>query len=639
MYNDSEIVKKRKQLLRFTSLIAVFFVVLIIFVVNTNNTPKREKELPLECTLTTESKSVKGVYKDPVEVSMIVNNGKKIVNKNVGINLNAKNNKDTYTIRNNGETLLLGYVEDETGQTATCYERYNLDLSIPSCVLEVKNGTLGEDEWYTSDIEIGFKSKETNNDNSTISSYSIVRSIKDIDTNKEISRAIGNNDKLIINENGNFEVIGTVVDNNGRKGMCTLTVSIDKEKPVCSLKIIRGDKNSRGEYKPNIVVGFDNAYDAISDVKEKGIGLNINYTDQTFSITDNSSKMVYGFIRDNAGNTSSCEINVDVEEDSSVKYADPVCSLRVIGKESCEKCDSYLPGAKVTFKNNETYSANGTSITSYGLSVNGEQIETDRYIFSTRSLEEGSYTVKGYVQDSRGARNICEIKLKVSDGFSRLSDIAKVGDYIYYDAGNWDKNTDLPEYGCYNKTCFGGVNVESKNMSVSTCESSGSLNNGWKVLSVGEDNVKIVHAGIPECFYYDNTNNDTLNNRANIYLNKTFGTSAKILSIDDYYELKNSKDFDKIFSINSDYYLSNDNKVIYSVKNNIWVPTVTYNKAIGYRPVIELKSDVFVSNTEEINGNTYHNITLLSNKDDYEITRNIFNNVDIKDVVTDFFKE
>ena len=71
----------------------------------------------------------------------------------------------------------------------------------------------------------------------------------------------------------------------------------------------------------------------------------------------------------------------------------------------------------------------------------------------------------------------------------------------------------------------------------------------------------------------------------------------------------------------------------------IWIPTVTYNKALGYRPVIELKSDVFVSNTEVINNNIYHSITLLSNKSDYEITRNILNNIDIKDVVVDYFKE
>lgn len=83
-------------------------------------------------------------------------------------------------------------------------------------------------------------------------------------------------------------------------------------------------------------------------------------------------------------------------------------------------------------------------------------------------------------------------------GNNYLANVVKVGDFVNYDAGVWDKTVVMPTSGF----SFGGYTAgTSRNNSVS-CAGETSLYNGWRVIEVKDDTVKLIHAGSSECYYH-----------------------------------------------------------------------------------------------------------------------------------------
>lgn len=83
-------------------------------------------------------------------------------------------------------------------------------------------------------------------------------------------------------------------------------------------------------------------------------------------------------------------------------------------------------------------------------------------------------------------------------GNNYLANVVQVGDFVNYDAGVWDKTVAKPTSGF----SFGGYTAgTSRNNSVN-CDGERNLYNGWRVLEVNEDVVKLIHAGSSECYYH-----------------------------------------------------------------------------------------------------------------------------------------
>jgi len=99
-----------------------------------------------------------------------------------------------------------------------------IDNELPTCELEVVSGTLGKNDWYTSDIEVGFKYVKDfykyceNNECNIIEPGSGIKSstIKD---------------SLITEDTKSITVIGTVIDNVGLKNTCKIVLKRDANKP------------------------------------------------------------------------------------------------------------------------------------------------------------------------------------------------------------------------------------------------------------------------------------------------------------------------------------------------------------------------------------------------------------------------
>lgn len=225
-----------------------------------------------------------------------------------GMNTSSKavfNSKDRYTVNKNGKTTVYGYVKDAAGRTKTCsitVERNATDKgSVPSCNLQVTSGVVGNNNWYTSNVVIGFKNKSTTN-GATITAFGI-----------GTSATYGNNSSYTIDKDGNYVVNGYVKDSNGNKATCSVTVKRDATKPVCNLTVTSGTKNSSGNYTSNVVIGFSEKYDVTSGMNAFGMTANntLSYNGSTkLTVTDNGTHTIKGYVKDNAGNTNTCSITI-----------------------------------------------------------------------------------------------------------------------------------------------------------------------------------------------------------------------------------------------------------------------------------------------------------------------------------------
>lgn len=161
-----------------------------------------------------------GVFVSNVLVGLKYNDSTSKVNSYGITNLNTAtyNFKDKYTVTNNGKTTVYGYVKDNAGNKAVCNLVINKKkpntsiISEPSCVLEVKSG-LKENNYYLSNVTIGFKNKTTTN-NATIVGYGL-----------GTSETYRNNNTYVVNTNGTKTIYGYVKDSNGYKAVCIITVT------------------------------------------------------------------------------------------------------------------------------------------------------------------------------------------------------------------------------------------------------------------------------------------------------------------------------------------------------------------------------------------------------------------------------
>lgn len=137
-------------------------------------------------------------------------NGATITNYGMGTSENY-NGGNTFTVKKDGKYVVYGYVKDSNGNTAMCSIEVKKDATAPSCSLEVKSGTLNSGGYYTSDVVVGFKSK--NDAMSGVNSYGLGTT-----TNYN-----GGN-SYTVTQTGKYTVNGYIKDNAGNVNKCNITV-------------------------------------------------------------------------------------------------------------------------------------------------------------------------------------------------------------------------------------------------------------------------------------------------------------------------------------------------------------------------------------------------------------------------------
>ncbi len=212
---------------------------------------------------------------------------------------------------------------------------------------------------------------------------------------------------------------------------------------------------------------------------------------------------------------------------------------------------------------------------------------------------QGLGTVKITAKSVNGKS--ASVDIKVND---YLVNVVEKGDYVAYDAGEWDEATEKPK----TQGDFGGnaANVNKGN-SVSWCykDSYTTSLKGWRVLETNTSTktVTLVHAGQPECYYHGENKSESktkLDERAaNEYMND-YAESAHAMTYEEAYAITDStSSTSETLRKTGDYYWlatanSDSNYSLWNVGSDGYID-YNYNRSLGFRPVIELKANMLTS--------------------------------------------
>ncbi len=265
----------------------------------------------------------------------------------------------------------------------------------PSCTLVVSSGKAGENGWYIGDVTVKFKSKTTTSGNK-ITNYGI-----------GLTSNYDGKDTYIVKNDGTTKVYGYVKDSKGKTAVCSIEIKKDTVKPSCTLEGLSGSKNSSGTYITDAVVGFKSKTDATSGVKSYGVtnSATVNYNGKdSYTVNTNGTTKVYGYVKDAAGHTNTCNVSINRSVSSS-KTSVPSCSLEI---KSGTKGNSswYTSNVVVGFKSMST--TQGAQIKSYGIGTSKNYDNNKTYTIN----KDGNYTINGYVKDSNGNTATCSIVVK-----------------------------------------------------------------------------------------------------------------------------------------------------------------------------------------------------------------------------------
>lgn len=315
-------------------------------------TIKKDEKTP-ECNLTilNGTKNAKGNYVGTVQVGFASKTDATSKIASYGLDTSSKanyNGKTKYALSKVGTTKVYGYVKDSAGHTKTCSISVTIDeaekqISQPSCSLKVVSGTLGNNNWYTSNVVVGFASSSSTN-GATIVNYGIGTTEK-YDGSKNYT----------IDKDGTHVIKGYVKDSNGYTSTCSVTIKRDATKPSCSLSVSDGIKGADNTYTTNIVIGFKSKTDATSDINSYGIGVATTYAKNTsYTVTAAGTHTINGYVKDNAGNTNVCSLTVTKKNQTyEYQYSKPI--PETYSSWTPWETKEYTCSAPPTFKNTNTY--------------------------------------------------------------------------------------------------------------------------------------------------------------------------------------------------------------------------------------------------------------------------------------------
>lgn len=593
MYDNEEEIQRKRRKLFFIIGVIVFLILLLIIILivraGSKKKPTTENdELGCELIVTKGTHNAQNVYTSEVVVEFdeskikLISPEYTLTKKKIGVTDNARNT-ETYRITKSGNYKLHGYIQDSAGNRGMCDLDLVVNISTPSCELEVQGGTLGENDWYITDVEIGFKTMTTNSDTSSIVKYYIEKDNSNIE-NGEVIRAEQPQESVAtytFKDDMSATFTGYVIDSNGTEGTCNITVKKDSTVPTCSLKVTSGTLNNKGQYTDNPTVEINEATDSVSDIAAKGIGVAENYTETSYKVMEDGTTVVNGYVKDNAGNKGTCSLEIN-----RPAKIPPTCTLT-------PGSNTYTDSVTITVNASATSPA---TVKNFGIAenatLNGQKTITINGV--------GQHTVYGMVEDSNGLTGTCSgtytIKKNSTPTEYVLASKVKVGDKVRYDAGNWDKTAAVPTK---NEEFGGYTSGQSKNNSVKcwSKQEPGTPANGWVVLSVSGGKVTLVHAGTPECYLHASNSNNSINKinaRASAYINSKYAESARILNCGDPgVNCTSNATLSSPHLTNTHYYLptAKSSSVLWGVSYKGTVAGYS-QRALGIRPVVVLKSDV-----------------------------------------------
>ncbi len=256
------------------------------------------------------------------------------------------------------------------------------DTEAPTCTIS-DSGDEGNNGWYISDVSLVLNSYDNS---SGVSTYDI--------TTSATTSYNGNSTATITDDTSGITYYGYVMDQAGNTGTCNITVKKDTEAPTCTINE-SGDEGNNGWYTSNVNLSLDYS-DALSGVGSYDMTTSATASyngSSTATITSDTTGITYyGYVMDQAGNTSTC--NTTVKKDATA----PTCSLSINGTS----------GSNSWYRSNVTVSltrSDATSgVSSYGISTSSSATYNGSTSV-TQTADTNTITYYGYVMDAAG--NTC----------------------------------------------------------------------------------------------------------------------------------------------------------------------------------------------------------------------------------------
>lgn len=166
-------------------------------------------------------------------------------------NENEKEKNEYYITKAEGTSNLTARITDYAGNVENCSTiEIKEDHTKPTCAIKVTRGTVGTDDWYTSDVTFEWDYKK--DALSGLNTYGIAL--------KESFENNASFDLTINSEKSGTTVYGYVKDNAGNINTCSKTVKRDASKPEISPKSELINYTSSDENKDIISLGFNLTY-------------------------------------------------------------------------------------------------------------------------------------------------------------------------------------------------------------------------------------------------------------------------------------------------------------------------------------------------------------------------------------------
>ena len=330
-----------------------------------NVATKVDKTAPT-CEITVDASSKKGNnnwYIGNVKLLLSTNDNLSGVSE-YGITTNNTpeyNSSKTATLTNdtdNNGITYYGYVKDKAGNTGSCKIIVKKLTETPSCTL-ASSGNVGNNGWYTSNVNIKMN---------TNSKYVTSKNVNN--TNKD--------NYTLTSDTKGTTIKGTVTNDAGLSGNCSISVKKDTEAPSCNVNA-SGTKGWNNWYTSNVSMSLS-ATDATSGVMKYGLnanGTSYNNSNNQNLTWDTDGITYYGIVMDNAGNQRDCS--------SSVKRlaTAPSCSITASGNKgwsdwytsditnTISSTSPHVSSKKITNNNSERYVINWDND---GMTVSGEVV-------------------------------------------------------------------------------------------------------------------------------------------------------------------------------------------------------------------------------------------------------------------------
>lgn len=331
----------------------------------------------------------------------------------------------------------------------------------PSCALQVSGGNLGSNGWYLGDVSVSFKSKATTAKGTKITQYGLTESA---------TVSYNGSSTYKVNKDGTTKVFGYIKDSNGKTAVCSIAIKRDTVAPACKVEVLSGVKNSAGNFVSDVTVGLTSNTDRTSGVDTYGVSTNSAATynlNKQIVLKNNGTHTVNGYVRDKAGHAKKCSVKITINKDKDKTITSvPSCSLDV--KQGTLGTNNwYVSNVNVGFKT--MTSTNGASIVKYGLGTS----ENYNKAMTTTITNEGTTTLRGYVEDSNGYKSVCSITIKKDSVKPNCSLAVQSGTYNtngYYTSAvttgfrtRYDATSGIREYGLGKELNYNNTNAYTVN--------------------------------------------------------------------------------------------------------------------------------------------------------------------------------